>query len=72
MKTTRWLLDLYEIKDVPLYPDGRDDIVEQTEDSLDRNRDFQYQLQAPTLRMLADKLKERARLEEARERKGEK
>lgn len=57
MKTTRYLLRLYKIDNVPLYPEGRDDVVEQTEDCLNEDRDFQYQLQAPTLAMLAEKLK---------------
>jgi hypothetical protein len=54
---TRYLVDVYKIQKVLEYSDGgADDLIEQTEDQLNRNRDFQYQLQADTLPEIAKKL----------------
>jgi hypothetical protein len=46
----RYLINVYKIEDVPELKDGgRDNIVEQTEDSLNKSRDFQFQLQGDSL-----------------------
>lgn len=54
---TRYLVRVFEIENVKEYKDGGlDDIVEQTEDQIQPNRDFQFQLQGDSLHEIAAKL----------------
>lgn len=56
----RYLVDVYQVRNVLEYADGgRDDLAEQTEDQLKRNRDFQCQLQGDTLLEIARQLRDR-------------
>jgi len=52
----RYLVRVYKIQNVKEYPQGRDDIDEQTEDQLNSDRDFQFQLQGDSLDEIAAKL----------------
>ena len=45
----RYLIRVYKVPDVREYPKGLDDIDEQTEEQLNPDRDFQYQIQGDDL-----------------------
>ena len=56
----RCLVDVYEIY-IPENGKRRDDIAETTEDFLNRDRDFRFQLQGNSLKEVAEKLSEKAK-----------
>ena len=53
---TRYLIEVYKVE-IPANGKRRDDISEETEDWLKKNRDFQFQLQGDDLREISNKLR---------------